>query len=286
MGRPLKQGLDYFPLDTAMDDNFELIEAKYGLAGFSIIIKLYQKIYREKGYYYEWTERNQLLFCSRINTDINIVNDIINYAVELGLFDADLYQQYKVISSHGIQKRYIEATKKRKELNLFQEILLVNDGINSIDDDKNTHIVTLNSFLGTHIKVKQNKVNKSSIPHKVNAEEKTGKDDPFFESFWTAYPRKEGKGQAKKAYTSWIKKGTSHDIIMDRLKIYAAQLQAAKTERQFIRHPATFLNNLDDYEQADVPSEPEKSEFLRLYGPREMTPEERAMIARSYEAQV
>ena len=114
------------------------------------------------------------------------------------------------------------------------------------------------------------------------------KDDPLFESFWTAYPRKEGKGQAKKAYASQIRKGASHELIMERLKVYTAQLQAAKTEKQFIRHPATFLNNLDDYVHVDVPdpkSEPEQSEFLRLYGPKQMTPEERAMIMRSYEKQ-
>jgi hypothetical protein len=67
---------------------------------------------------------------------------------------------------------------------------------------------------------------------------------------------------------------------MDRLKIYSAQLQAAKTERQFMRHPATFLNNLDDYEQP--PSEPEESDFMRLHKPKPMTDEEREMIMRSY----
>jgi len=106
------------------------------------------------------------------------------------------------------------------------------------------------------------------------------KDNPLFDAFWTAYPRKDGKGQAKKAYASQIRKGTSHELIMERLKIYIAQLQAAKTERQFMRHPATFLNNLDDYEQA--PSEPEESEFMRLHKPKPMTDEEREMIMRSY----
>jgi hypothetical protein len=114
---------------------------------------------------------------------------------------------------------------------------------------------------------------------------KQAKDDPLFDVFWTAYPRKAGKGQAKKAYASQIRKGSSHELIMERLKIYIAQLQAAKTERQFMRHPATFLNNLDDYEQSEVPTvddEPEESEFLRMYKPKPMTPEERDMIARSY----
>lgn len=52
MARPNKAGLEYFSLDCGMDDKVELIEAKYGLIGFAVIIKLWQKIYSE-GYYYK-----------------------------------------------------------------------------------------------------------------------------------------------------------------------------------------------------------------------------------------
>ena len=44
-GRPLKNGVDYFPLDVVMDDKIELIESIHGIKGFGIIIKIFQKIY-------------------------------------------------------------------------------------------------------------------------------------------------------------------------------------------------------------------------------------------------
>ena len=121
--RPLKDGLDYFPLDTSLDDSFELIEAKYGIEGFGILIKLYQKIYKDHGYFYPWTEREQLLFSKHINVDINRVNAVIKDAVSWGLFDKERFENLSVLTSHGIQKRYIEACGRRKELTLYQDIL-------------------------------------------------------------------------------------------------------------------------------------------------------------------
>ncbi len=64
MARPLKIGLDYFPLDVSFDDNIELLEAEEGLEGFAILIKLWQKIY-SNGYYIEWNDDCLLLFCKK-----------------------------------------------------------------------------------------------------------------------------------------------------------------------------------------------------------------------------
>ena len=61
MARPIKEGLDYFPLDTKLDDKFELLEAKYGSDGvkvFGCIIKLFQRI----GSYRDWeTDRKSVV---------------------------------------------------------------------------------------------------------------------------------------------------------------------------------------------------------------------------------
>ncbi len=40
----MKTGIDYFPLDCYTDKNIEIIEARFGLKGFAIMIKLYQMI--------------------------------------------------------------------------------------------------------------------------------------------------------------------------------------------------------------------------------------------------
>ena len=108
MARPQKDGLDYFPLDVDIDqdDKIQLIEAQFGVIGFGIVIKLLMKIYKE-GYFYEWTEKEQLLFSRRVNVDINQVNDVINECLKWGLFDQKLYEEYHILTSKGIQRRYM-----------------------------------------------------------------------------------------------------------------------------------------------------------------------------------
>jgi DnaD/phage-associated family protein len=127
MARPKKEGLDYFPLDIDMDqdDKIALIEAKHGLIGFSIVVKLFMKIYKN-GYYYEWSEKEQLLFSSRVNVDINSVKEVINDCINWGLFNEDVYKKYTILTSKGIQERYMEAVLRRKEIAFVNEFLLVN----------------------------------------------------------------------------------------------------------------------------------------------------------------
>lgn len=124
MARPQKTGIDYFPLDVDMDDRVKLIDAKFGVAGFGILIKLWQIIY-DNGYYIEWTEKELLLYKNRINADINLINDVINECLKWGIFNAELYELYSILTSSGIQKRYFEATKRRTEVTLIDELILV-----------------------------------------------------------------------------------------------------------------------------------------------------------------
>ena len=51
MARPMKDGVDYFPLDVNVDKKFRLVEAKFGIVGFGVIVKLFQLIYAENGYF-------------------------------------------------------------------------------------------------------------------------------------------------------------------------------------------------------------------------------------------
>ena len=108
MARPIKEGLEYFPLDCDIDqdDKITLIEAQHGLIGFGIAIKLLMKIYNNS-YFYEWTEKEQLLFSKRVNVNINEVNVVINDLVKWGFFDKNLFETEKILTSSGIQKRYL-----------------------------------------------------------------------------------------------------------------------------------------------------------------------------------
>lgn len=67
-----------------------------------------------------------------------------------------------------------------------------------------------------------------------------------FEEWWSVYPKKKGKGQARMAYKSALKKAT-HDELMSAVRLFAEATKA--TDQQFIPHGSTWLNGerwLDD----------------------------------------
>lgn len=77
-----------------------------------------------------------------------------------------------------------------------------------------------------------------------------------FEEWWKAYPRKEGKGAARTAYTKALGK-TDAASLLAALTRSARSWEAEKRERRLIPQPATWLNQErweDDY-SASVSSE-------------------------------
>jgi len=251
MARPIKQGLDYFPLDTNMDDNFELIEAKYGLEGFGVLIKLYQRAYKECGYYYPWTEKEQLLFSKRVNVSNNTVNNIIIDAVTYGIFDKRLYD-LGILTSHGMQKRYIEATIRRREITMYLDLLLINVDDIPVNVGKNPRKITLIEYSNTQKKGNEMKLNEreskavTALPSSPKKEIKKHSEE--FDVFWSLYPKKVSKGQAEKTYGAMMKRGVEADSILSCLQNYLDEIRKTGKEYQFIKNPSTFLNNYLDYE--------------------------------------
>lgn len=170
MARPIKQGLDYFPLDISMDSKMELFEAEHGLLGFAFLIKLFQKIY-DNGYYFEWTEDEQLLFSKRINVNINEVNVYINSAIKRKIFNQELFDKYKIITSRGIQKRFLEACKRRKQIEFIKEICLIDFNEVQYKDFKEKIVFVNNNLINVNINsinVNNNSTKEELLQHNVD----------------------------------------------------------------------------------------------------------------------
>ncbi|QCT02704.1 hypothetical protein E6C60_1989 [Paenibacillus algicola] len=127
MARPLKESLDYFPLDIDFDqdDKLSVVISKFGMNGLGIVVKIMMEIYRN-GYFYLWGEREQYVFSNRINADINTVNGVIDECIKWGFFHQELYKNFGILTSRGFQKRFIEAAKRRKVITLHEDYILVN----------------------------------------------------------------------------------------------------------------------------------------------------------------
>ncbi len=156
MGRPIKTGLDYFPLDVNLEDKVELIEAEFGLQAFAIIIKLWQKIY-QNGYYIQWDKDNVLLFSRRVNSELTYINSVINSCLIRNIFNAELFEKYSILTSSGIQKRYFNACiqAKRKNIKLIKEFCLINSEFTRV----NSEFIEFTTEFSTQSKVKEKKVN-------------------------------------------------------------------------------------------------------------------------------
>jgi len=127
MARPQKEGLDYFPLDVDMDQDDKLffIEAKHGLIGFAIVVRLLMQIYKE-GYYKHYDDnKDAFLFAKRLSVDVNVIKNVVNDCINEGFFNKDLYEKYGILTSRGIQKRYLEACTRRKKVSIIKEYCLI-----------------------------------------------------------------------------------------------------------------------------------------------------------------
>ena len=187
------EGVNYFPLDVHLEDKVNLIEAEFGLTGFAVLIKLYQKIYGGNGYYTLWNNEVELLFSSKINLDIKRLKRIVEKCIERDIFSKDMYDKFSILTSKGIQKRFFTITKRRKESDVkWDYILLSGKEINELNlkklmdcdkkivckndknadkKDKNVCSSEENAGKNEQSKVKESKVNKSK-ESKVEEEKK------------------------------------------------------------------------------------------------------------------
>ncbi|SDJ77012.1 DUF4373 domain-containing protein [Paenibacillus naphthalenovorans] len=162
MARPQKEGLEYFPLDVDIDQDDKLIVpiGKFGMQGFGIIVRLMAEIYKN-GYFYDWGEKEQYVFARRVNVDINTINDVINECINWGFFEQKLFDDHKILTSKGFQKRYIEAAKRRKEICMIENYVLVD-----VEELSRKHKITIIIFNADGNKVNAfNNSDKSNITY-------------------------------------------------------------------------------------------------------------------------
>lgn len=169
-------GIDCFPLCTNLNDKVKLIEAEFGLTGFGVIVKLFQKIYGQQGYYVEFTREVALLFAKQIGVGGNVVLEIVNASIKQGIFDGSLYEKYRILTSESIQKRYFALVSRRKNVTVRDEFLLLSvdkNGKNAGKTTENECIFDKNVCKNTkNVNILQQKENTPFSPNKKKRQTK------------------------------------------------------------------------------------------------------------------
>ncbi len=133
MARPIKTGIDYFSMDSnwVYDEKVLLLKEDFGNTGFWVWSCLLSKIYSEKGYYIDFSNKdNVVIFAKRVCSEqVNLVKEIINGCIRRGLFDSAVSNMFNVLTSKRIQENYLFATNDRRNhgtiINLIEEFILI-----------------------------------------------------------------------------------------------------------------------------------------------------------------
>ena len=146
-GRPIKQGIDYFPLDTGFfsDVKMRKIARACGPNAASVLICLLCNIYRDNGYYILWDEDLPFCIADEVGVSEGCVKEVLLKAVQVGFFDVEKHSAYGILTSSGIQKRFFEITRQRTETEIIPEYLIntvnnsifhVNNSINPVSNEQ------------------------------------------------------------------------------------------------------------------------------------------------------
>lgn len=171
MARPNKIGLDYFPLDVDIfeDEKVSAISGEFGIKGEITVIKLLCAIYRN-GYFILWNDLLKFkLLRSLPGISTELIESIVNRLVIWEFFDKHLFDSVKVLTSRGIQKRYFEASKRRKiEGELPYLLINVCNNVVNVCNNPFSDSINASKKLTKESKVKERKENKEKIQKKAD----------------------------------------------------------------------------------------------------------------------
>lgn len=130
-GRP-KQGIDYagwsvniFDGDSKID---KLLDAQ-GWVGFSIYFYLCQMAYKFDGYFYRWSYDDSATTARRMSGGVGskTVENTVGLCLQIGLFDKPLFDRHGILTSKGIQRRFMAAIQRRRVKSVIADYWLLKD---------------------------------------------------------------------------------------------------------------------------------------------------------------
>ena len=167
MARPTAKGVEYFPLNVNFINDLKVrkLLLSCGAEAIAVLIYLLSTIYKDEGYYVEIHEDEIDLIALDVNVTPEFVLEVINKACEVRFFDVNLYENFNILTSKGIQERYLKITERRKNSVVITQFNLINVYNNSINVNNNSINVNNNSinvYDNEQSKVKKRKVQKST----------------------------------------------------------------------------------------------------------------------------
>lgn len=200
------------------DKKIRLLKGEFGARGLLIVLSTLCRVYSTNGYYASFDDDDAILTADELGVGITpqLVREVVQGSVKRSLFDEGVFNQFGVLTSPGIQRRYIRAVATRDEIPIYEEYWLLNV------DDKNDVP-----------KAVCNKLTFKSVDSK--------KTPVFFEKT----PVNSGDNPQSKVKESKVKESSSGRPDFNTIEAYAAANLLNLNPRQ-MEDLATFKSDLND----------------------------------------
>lgn len=107
-------------------DSLKFIESEFGLKGFAVVIKLWQKILGgSEGYYINWNDKVCSLFAKELNVGKGLVFEIVNLSIKEEIFSSSLFNDFGILTSAFVQNAYRLYAKRRGDSEIEKSYLLI-----------------------------------------------------------------------------------------------------------------------------------------------------------------
>lgn len=240
MARQIKQGIDYYPMDVNFLNDIKVRKVLRGCGAQSMAVILYLlgNIYRDEGYYMRWDdEEDPFLVSDVVGVSEGAVRETIKKSLQVEFFDSKLFEKESILTSKGIQQRFMEATVRRISVNIKAAYWLldktganmvvekINVYRNSINVDNNSKNVDDNQ---------QSKVKESKVNININ----TNNNNSLY------------KGQNVNSFTVCVDNFTKNDELKKQLTSFA-RLRARKKKSFTAETFKLFLEQLKSLSESD-----------------------------------
>lgn len=184
MARPRKDGLDYFPLDVNFlsDLKIKKIIRAYGAQAVAVVMSVLTTVYRDNGYYATYDDDLIFIIADELKLEDSYVKNVIEKLIEVDFLSKEQKEKNNILTSIGIQERYLKACERRVKTTLNATYNLLNDSSNELPQTESTDkeglciqkpcSTVVNDIKSTQSKVNKNKVNKNKINNNLVSSEK------------------------------------------------------------------------------------------------------------------
>lgn len=275
MARPLKDGVDYFPKDTDFynDDKVRLLRGEFGAKGMYLLDYILCDLYGKNGYYMKWDDSKCFLVSDGAGCGCvpGFVAEFIAGCIRCGIFDKTVFNMFSVLTSAGIQRRFIRMLKSRNSFTFYEEYFLLNinnekdvpQGIldklafEKVSDKENGFKIKENPVKSTENsqnKIEENKIdkNKGNKAHARGKYQNVYLTEEEYESLISQYGKEktddyinrvdeycESAGRKYNNYLAtielWIKKDESKTKTKGKFNNYSEDRELSDFEKQMLK---------------------------------------------------